>query len=328
MAGEGSEQLCARSKWQVRNSNCVIQWRFIYASYLLLLSYLVCSVLQCYGQCYTQPCSTTFRELISCSATHGYPIAFAGFAAWALTYTVSRGHFRRQAGGGALSTVVAAPGSPNLDAAAAPTPAAAEREPPPHRTGSFGAMFPTQAEQFHSGLARFTRSSLSRRRPPAPVPNETPTGPHRTPAAATADDGRTPMFSAGSRPSSRSENPSWAAHSHSHSQFSPSPMPFESFGIRVFQRLGLEPYFRALEVWVNAVVDRIDDGLVVRVTCLPVAAYSLTYALMVRMRFPVSRGHGRLHWPKLSTHRPLDNGVVGNSIGKSSTCSVPMRCSF
>ena len=258
-----------------------------------------CSALQCYGQCYTEPCSISLRQLISCAATHSCSIAFAGFAAWALTYTISRGHFRRQAGGGALSTVIAAPGSPNLHAAAAPTPAAAEREPPPHRTGSFGAMFPTQAEQLSSGLARFTRSSLSRRRPAAPVSNEAPTGTHRTPAAVTADDGRTPMFSSGSRPPIRTENPSWAAHSHSQSQFSPSPMPFESFGIRMFQRLGLEPFFRALEVWVNAVVDRIDDGLVVRVTCLPVAAYSLTYALMVRMRFPVSRGHGHLHGRKL-----------------------------
>lgn len=69
-------------------------------------------------------------------------------------------------------------------------------------------------------------------------------------------------------------------------------IPLDSFGFSLFRYLGLVPKIREFDVAMTAMVDRIDDAMLVRLLCLPVSVLSIVYALMVRMRMEASRGVG------------------------------------
>ena len=84
---------------------------------------------------------------------------------------------------------------------------------------------------------------------------------------------------------------------HSSLQSAPSPIPLETFGVYALRRFGLAPAIWRLEEYANLLADSVDDGLMVRMLCIPVTVYSVVFALLVRMRITVSAHWGwRCHW--------------------------------
>lgn len=69
-----------------------------------------------------------------------------------------------------------------------------------------------------------------------------------------------------------------------------APVPLEYFGIHIFRTLGLAPALRQVDLYVSSLAERVNEGMVVRVVCLPIAIHCLFYAVMARLRFLVSTG--------------------------------------
>ena len=64
-------------------------------------------------------------------------------------------------------------------------------------------------------------------------------------------------------------------------------VPFETLGINFLRTLGLGPALCWMDERVAKLADRIDETIVLRSACLPVAAYSLTYTHLARVQFMV-----------------------------------------
>lgn len=67
-------------------------------------------------------------------------------------------------------------------------------------------------------------------------------------------------------------------------------VPFETLGIHLLRTLGLAPALCWLDERAAQIADRIDETVVLRSACLPVAAYSLAYTHLARVQFMVSDG--------------------------------------
>lgn len=162
-----------------------------------------------------------------------------------------------------------------------------------------------QLDQGGLRLFKHTLSSLYRRQRPGSSlrpQNSTPSSDlqqpstQTQPASASADAALQGPQRSGSRPgepaagTGAGSTPSLSrptTHAAEDLPEEPSALPFTSFGIHIFERLGVEWLLREVEVRVNALMDCADDGLVVRTVCMPLAGYSLILALLVRMRMSV-----------------------------------------
>lgn len=162
-----------------------------------------------------------------------------------------------------------------------------------------------QLDQGGLRLFKHTLSSLYRRqrpgsslRPQSSTPSSDLQQPstQTQPASASADAALQGPQRSGSRPGepaagtgagSAPSSSRPTTHATEDLPAEPSPLPFTSFGIHIFERLGVEWLLREVEVRVNALMDCADDGLVVRTVCMPLAGYSLILALLVRMRMSV-----------------------------------------
>lgn len=253
-----------------------------------------------------------------CLLFHALVIMAVGVLAWSATYAVARGQLRRhqEARRGRAATLASRQLLPqprplastrtgsvtSLTDTVAPPGSTPNSAPLPQLQGVGGA-----GEQLEIGglrAIRHTLSSLSRRHRAASSPlKPQPTTPNSQSQPTAVGSDAAPSLpqrsvcrpgeqgaGTGAGTAASSSNPTTQPSDEVGQE--PSPLPLTSFGIHLFEWLGVGWWLREWEVRVDALMDRADDGLVVRLVCLPLAGYSLILALLVRMRMSV-RGRGR-----------------------------------
>lgn len=264
-------------------------------------------------------CNLALSSLSSCFVTHGWIIAIAGFAAWMATYTVMRSRENRHRqmcekaapapvrgwAAPAAAAAVTLDGAADAAAAAAATAAAATASYWVQGTGtSTGCVLdPTSGADAAGTAAAAKPIAAGHQAPPASpkVQREAVAvvalgrQPQATHAAAVPGRGALALCTAQSGghsgTGSRTSPTYHATTTHSSLQSAPSPIPLETFGVYALRRFGLAPAIWRLEEYANLLADSVDDGMMVRMLCIPVTVYSVVFALLVRMRITVSA-----HW--------------------------------
>lgn len=211
---------------------------------------------QCVNSCYTpNGCSFTVMGSLHCLVVHGATIQAAGLLAWGTAYVVVRKHKQRERLARQSAIGLA------------------------HESTSAAALGAGAGSGSGSALGKSERRPLSGTASKRSEPSAA-----GSPPAGSAD-------AAFYSPAGTAAGVSSADSDHGSTQL----LPLEFLGVHIFRRMGLGPFFLWLDEYAMRAAERMEEMVLVRIVCLPIAIYSLTFAVMARMHFMVG-GRSSTWW--------------------------------
>lgn len=198
-----------------------------------------------------QDCSFTLWGMLRCLVVHGTIIQAAGALSWSTIFVVVRKHKQRERLARQSGAELASKDGSGVAASAG--------------SGSGSARTKAGHQSTPSAAAASKRSAHAAGSPPT-----------TTAVAGSGGDGA--LFTPAGVPGDVSGA----------SEPVGQQLPLEFFGVRIFRTMGLGPFFLWLDDCVTRLADRLEEAVLVRLVCLPVAGYSLAFLAMARLRFMVS----------------------------------------